>query len=560
MIALQLFAVLFLVGLNAFFAMTEFSLVAVRLSRVRQLVEKGDPRARVVEQLLGDLGRVVSGVQVGITLASLMLGYLGEVTLSGVLTPLLVAIPRPWAAVTAHSVAFVLAFGLLTVLQVVLGELVPKSLSLARAERVALLVARPFHWFLNTFRWAIDLLDGVADKIVGWLGVVSAQSHTLVRSAEELQVMVQQARDRGLFPAYEAKFIQSAMELGQIQVREVMVPRPDVHALPIDATLEETMRVFATTQRSRLPVYEGTLDHILGFVHIKDMIWILLERGHHEGHSSAHEFSLRNHLHPTLIVPETKPASELLVEFRARRTELAMVVDEFGSILGLVTLEDILEQTVGEIHDEFDVVERPMFLPDGGMIFDGAANVRDLETQYNIALPEDDSYETIGGFVLSQLGFIPRGGESFEANGYRFTVMEMERRRISRVKIKPLRSTTTVVPPRESPSEPAQLTLEQAPAEPMPAEPAPAEPAPAEPSPEIEVTEHPRAARRRSAPRQVRNRGTAASPDSEPAATPDVERESSAQPQPETETAEAQRVEPHTAPRGRTNSKRRRKG
>lgn len=502
MIALQLFAVFFLVGLNAFFAMTEFSLVAVRFSRVRQLVEKGDPRAKVVEQLLSDLGRVVSGVQVGITLASLMLGYLGEVTLSGILTPLLRAIPRPWAAVTAHGVGFVLAFGMLTVLQVVLGELVPKTLSLARAERVALLIARPFSWFLKTFRWAIDLLDGVADKIVGWLGVFSAQSHTLVRSAEELQVMVQQARDRGLFPAHEAKFIQSAMELGQIQVREVMVPRPDVHALPAEATLDETMAAFATTQRSRLPVYEGTLDHILGFVHIKDMIWILLDWARRaEEHAAPPDFSLRSLLHAALIVPETKSASELLVEFRARRTELAMVVNEFGSILGLITLEDILEQTVGEIHDEFDVVERPMFLPDGGMIFDGATNVRDLESQYNIALPEDNSYETIGGFVLSQLGFIPRGGESFEASGYHFTVMEMERRRVSRVKIKPLRSATTSVPPREpSPEiarEPAPQTAQVAP-----------EVAPREPAPEMALVEPSRAAERRSTNEPARLRKT----------------------------------------------------
>ena len=278
MIALQLFAVLVLVGLNAFFAATEFSLVAVRSSRVRQLVEQGDPRAKIVESLLSDLGRVVSGVQVGITLASLMLGYLGEVTLATVLTPLVREIPPKWAIVAAHTAAFVLAFGLLTVLQVVMGELVPKSLSLARAERVALIIARPFRWFLNTFRWAIDLLDGFADKFVGWLGVASAQSHTLVRSAEELQVMMQQARDRGLFPAHEARLIENSMELGQIQVREIMIPRPDLHALPVDATLEETMRIFASTQRSRLPVYEGTLDHILGFVHIKDMIWILLER------------------------------------------------------------------------------------------------------------------------------------------------------------------------------------------------------------------------------------------------------------------------------------------
>jgi putative hemolysin len=439
MVALHLFAVLALVGVNAFFAAAEFSLVAVRQSRVRQLVEKGDARAKIVEGLLSDLSRVVSGVQVGITLASLSLGYLGEITLAGILSPLVEAIPRPWAALVAHGVALVVAFGLLTVLQVVLGELVPKSLSLARAERVALIIARPFHWFLNTFRWAIDLLDGFAEKIVGALGIVSPHSHTLVRSTEELQVMIQQAQDRGLLPAAEVKFIQAAMELHQVQVREVMVPRPDVHALPAEASVEDTMRMFATTQRSRIPVYEGTLDHLLGFVHIKDMIWVLLDRARRgEEHLPAMEFQLRSMLRDVLIVPETKPVSELLVEFRSRRTGLAMVVDEFGSILGLATLEDILEQMVGEIHDEFDVVEHPLLLPDGGMIFDAAINVRDLETQYNIILPDDPSYETIGGFVLNRLGFIPRGGESFEADGFRFTVMEMEHRRVSRVKIKSL--------------------------------------------------------------------------------------------------------------------------
>jgi len=350
-------------------------------------------------------------------------------------------------------------FGLLTILQVIFGELVPKSLSLARAERVALIIARPFNWFLNTFRWAIDLLDGIAEKIVGAMGVIAPHSHTLVRSLEELQVMAQQAHDRGLLPAAEVRFIQNAIELGQVQVREVMVPRPDVHALPADASLEETMSMFATTQRSRLPVYEGTLDHILGFVHIKDLIWVLLDRARRaDEHLASAPFRLRTFLREVLIVPETKSASELLTEFRSRRTALALVVDEFGSILGLVTFEDILEQMVGQIHDEFDVVERPLVLPDGSMIFDGSFKARDLETQYGISLPDEVSFETVGGFVLSRLGFIPRGGESLEANGLRFTVMEMDRRRISRVKIKPLAPrlevaaspTEAIAPPADS--------------------------------------------------------------------------------------------------------------
>ena len=437
MTAIQIFGIFLLIGANAFFAASEFSLVAVRLSRIRQLVQQGDPRAKVVESLLGDLGRVVSGVQVGMTIASLSLGYLGEVTLVSILQPFVNEMTPRWATIAEHSAAVVIVFGLLTILQVVFGELVPKALSLAGAERVALLIARPFYWFVHTFRWAIDFLDGFSDKVVGALGVLSPQSHTLVRSIEELQVMIQQVRDLGLLPTSEAKFVQNALELRQVQVREIMVPRPDIHALPSDASMEETMQMFATTQRSRIPVYEGSLDHILGFVHLKDVMWALLDRSRAHDSEPA-SFRLTNFVRDVAIVPETKPASELLRELLARRVGLAMVVDEFGSILGLATLEDILEQLIGEIHDEFDVVERPLSLPDGSMIFHGAVNVRDLEMQYNIAVPEDASYSTIAGYALARLGFIPRGGESFEEGGYRYTVMEMDRRRVSRVKIKRL--------------------------------------------------------------------------------------------------------------------------
>ncbi len=444
MTAIQIFGMFLLIAANAFFSAAEFSLVAVRLSRIRQLVQQGDPRAKVVESLLSDLGRVVSGVQVGLTIASLSLGYLGEVTLVSILQPFVNEMTPRWATIVEHGAAIVIVFGLLTILQVVFGELVPKALSLARAERVALLIARPFYWFVHTFRWAIDLLDGFSEKVVGALGILSPQSHTLIRSIEELQVMIQQVRDLGLLPASEAKFIQNAMELSQVQVRDIMVPRPDIHALPSDASIDDTMQMFATTQRSRIPVYEGTLDHVLGFVHLKDVMWALLDRSRaHDGELAP--FRLTNFLREVVIAPETKPASELLRELLARRTGLAMIVDEFGSILGLATLEDIVEQMIGEIHDEFDVVERPMLLPDGSMIFEGATTVRDLEVQYSIVVPEDAAYSTVAGFVLARLGFIPRGGESFEEGGYRFTVMEMDRKRVSRVKIKGLK------PPETSP-------------------------------------------------------------------------------------------------------------
>ncbi|MGC1482481.1 MAG: hemolysin family protein, partial [Candidatus Acidiferrum sp.] len=270
---------------------------------------------------------------------------------------------------------------------------------------------------------------------------------------EELQIQIQQARERGLLAPGEEKFIVSAIELGQVQVREIMVPRPDMHTLPVEAALDEVMRIFATSQRSRIPVYRGSGDHILGFVHIKDMLWILLDRERRmEENLPPPPFDLRRVLREVLIVPETKPASELLQELRMRHIGMAMVVDEFGSILGLATLEDILEQVVGEIHDEFDVVERPLTLADGAVIFDAALNVRDLDAQYNITLPEDPAYATVGGFVLDQLGFIPRGGESFEYGQYRFTVVEMDGRRVARVKIQRVRPSNEEKAAETSPS------------------------------------------------------------------------------------------------------------
>jgi putative hemolysin len=444
LIGLRLLGLFALVAVNGFFAAVEFSLVAVRHSRVRQLVDEGGVRAKIVLDLIGKLDRVVSGVQVGITLTSLGLGALGESTLASALSPLVANIPGKHTIALVHAVSLLVAFLSLTTLHVVLGELVPKSMSLQRAERVALLVSPPFQWYLEVFRPAISLLDGASRWILSGLGFSGRSSHTQIHSAEELQIQIQQARERGLVGLEEEKFILGAIELDRMQVRELMVPRPDVHFVAAEATLDDVMRVFVTTQRSRLPVFEGTGEQVLGYIHIKDIVWVLLdrERRAEEGWTAA-EFTVRSLLHEIAIVPESKPVSELLLELRTSHGWMAMVVDEFGTILGLLTLEDILEQLVGEIHDEFDVVERPVIVgqgADAAMIFDASLGLRDLESQYSIVLPEDRSYATVGGFVLARLGFIPRGGEGFDFDGHRFTVVEMDRRRVARVKIQRLKT------------------------------------------------------------------------------------------------------------------------
>jgi putative hemolysin len=447
MFVVWLITVLFLVALNGFFVAAEFALVAVRLSRIRQLIQKGNSNAVVVKELIDDLDRVLSGVQVGITLASLALGYVGESTLVRLFLPLFWWLPGPSAQITAHATAIVLGFSIITFLHVVLGELVPKSLSLQRSERIALLLARPLLVFLNVFRWPIRVLDRSSQLFVRLFGVAQPQTHSVAHSPEELQIQIQQARERGLLAPSEEKVILSAIELGEIQVREIMVPRPDMHLLPVEASLDEALRAFATTQRSRIPVYRGTVDHILGLVHIKDILWVLQNRERRAAEGlSQQAFDLRRVLREILIVPETKPATELLSELRTRHTGMAVVVDEFGSVLGLVTLEDILEQIVGEIHDEFDVVEKPLTLADGAVIFDAALNVRDLEAQYGIAIPEDPAYATVGGFVLDQLGFIPSGGESFVHGDLRFTVVEMDGKRVARVKMERVSATPGKTP------------------------------------------------------------------------------------------------------------------
>lgn len=436
MILFNITIVLLLVAANAFFVASEFSLVAVRPSRIQQLREAGNPRAVTVQNLLKDLDRILSGVQLGITLASLALGWLGELTLASVLEPVLHSLGLPWATAIAHSVAVTIAFLTIITLHVVLGELVPKSMALQRAEKVALVIARPMAVFLVTFGPLIRLFDGGSNLLLRAMGFRATVGHAVIRSAEELQVLLGQVREHGVLERKQAQMLEGALELGGVEVRQVMVPRASMVGLAANASLEESLEVVRQHRRSRYPVYENSPDQVVGVLHRKDLFHYLSERlRRSEKGLSEPPFDLRQFVREAFFVPETKPLADLLEDFRRHRVRIAIVVDEYGSVQGLVTLADILETIVGEVRDEYEAPPPAQMITAGGMVVDARTSLLDLDHQHQIELPAGPGFETLAGFVVNRLGFIPHGGESFLYEGLRFTVLEMDGKRVARVKI-----------------------------------------------------------------------------------------------------------------------------
>jgi putative hemolysin len=326
---------------------------------------------------------------------------------------------------------------------VILGELVPKSLALERAERVALAVAGPMDVFMTLSHPFLGLMNRSANLVLRGFGS-RLRPEGSAHSPDELKLIVTASRRLGLLPAEEEEMIHHALELENITVREIMVPRHNIFSLPADLPLEEAMAKVVEEQHSRVPVYDPQKgrENIIGLLYSKD-----LSRVMHMRLSAGIPFAqkasglkVRNLMREVLFVPESKPVGDLLVEFQQRKRHLAVVVDEFGSTSGLVTVEDVLEQLVGELEDEFDVAQRPASLASGAVVLDGSANVRDLEVHYEIVLPRDEGFETLGGFVMARLGKIPGGGEAFDYDNRRYTVLQMEGRRIARVKIESLPS------------------------------------------------------------------------------------------------------------------------
>jgi CBS domain containing-hemolysin-like protein len=390
-----------------------------------------------VQRIQLRLDEFLPAVQFGVTVASLGLGWAGEGTLAAILYPWIAKVPH--AAVYAHGIAAALAFVSITYLLVILGELVPKSLALDRAERVALAVAGPMEAFMALSRPVLGLMNKSANLVLRGFGSRLRRDGG-AHSAEELKLMVTASRRLGLVPEAEEEMIHHALELGNLTVREIMVPRNSIFSLSADLPLEEAMGRVVEEQHSRVPVFDPQKgkENIIGLLYSKDLSRVMHARlvsGQPFG-QKASGLKVRHIMREVLFVPETKPVADLLVEFQRRKRHLAVVVDEFGSTSGLVTVEDVLEQLVGELEDEFDLVQRPVAsLASGAVVLEGSVNVRDLETQYDIMLPRDEGFETLAGFALAQLGKIPNSGATFEYDGRRYTVLHMEGYRVARVKI-----------------------------------------------------------------------------------------------------------------------------
>jgi|SRR6185437_2450042 len=435
---IRLFVLLLILATNGFFAAAEVALVSVRQSRLRELAEQGQAGAQSALNLLANPGRLLSVTQVGVTLASLGLGWAGEDTLyqllRSILDPLSIHAPVP----VLHGVAFAIAFLIISYAHVIIGEVVPKNLAIEKADRVAVLVAPVLLVFYRLSQPFVVVIERTSALILRVLGLATGHArggHT----PEELKYIIQSSRHEGHLQQFEQDVIQRVIELSDYSAREIMTPRHNIVSLSVDADLEQVLSVMAEHKFTRVPVYEDRPEQIIGIVHFKDLIRVWDERRFaHERRRAARPFRLRRFVRKPLVVPETKPLNQLIDEFRDNHTHMALVVDEFGTVAGLVTLGDVLEQVFGDMGDEHDVVRPVISSQDRVLQLEGSTTIRDLETRYNLVLPGEAGFETLAGFLLFQFGYIPKVKDSIEYGGRRFVITGMDRNRIANVLIEKL--------------------------------------------------------------------------------------------------------------------------
>ncbi|MGI4757546.1 MAG: hemolysin family protein [Janthinobacterium lividum] len=459
----RLMTVAVLILATAFFVAAEFAIVSVRETRLEQLLKQGKPGSTTALRLKREIDDFLAANQLGVTLCSLALGWLGEGAVAQILLDLfhrlhlLGSSPfmQQHGSALAHVIAVILAFTVITYLEVLLGEQVPKSLALQRGERIALAVAAPMDVFIRLTSLPVKVLKGSTALVLRLFRVPLRSEEGDVHSPEELKLVATATRRNGLLPAFQEQMIHRAIDLNHVTVREIMTPRGRIFALPADMPVELASARIVEEQHSRIPVYDPTLgtDHILGVVYSKDVSRLMHFRRDGRLPAALREPSvqLRNVVRDILVVPETKLAVDLLQEFQERRRQIAIVVDEFGSTVGLVTAEDALEQLVGELQDEFDVSTRLLKPADGmgSVDLDGTVTLRDLTTQLQWHFPREPGVETLAGFLLTQLGHLPKPGESVVYGSRSFTALELSGRRISRVRVAPVQQSIATQPSEE---------------------------------------------------------------------------------------------------------------
>jgi putative hemolysin len=416
-ILFELVAVGVLILLNAFFVAAEYGLVTARRTRIVELQHQGDRRARDVLRITSDPPRFIAAMQLGVTLTSLGIGALGEVALS-----------RLFDKVIATVLAVVLAYLVLTFLHVVIGELVPKGIALGHSEGTALFVSAPVRFFFIVMRPVVWFLEGSTEVVLRWLGLKPPGADDDVLSEAELRMLVSQSTEHGEIEQQEQEMLYKVFDFADKEAKDVMVPRPEVVALSIDLPPEQCLEAVMDSPYTRYPVYRESLDNVVGILHVRDLFRALRDRG-------MHEVKVEDIIRPAHIVPETKDLAALLAEFRRANQHMAIVVDEYGDMEGIVTLEDLLEEIVGDIEDEFDLPDESVEqIDEDTVIIDGTFPIDDFNERFSTAMPDED-YHTMAGFVFGLLGRQPEAGDTITHDGMRFDVLEIEGSRILKLAV-----------------------------------------------------------------------------------------------------------------------------
>jgi CBS domain containing-hemolysin-like protein len=419
-----LVSVVVLVLANAFFVAAEFALVGARKTRLDEMSLAGDRKATLARRAVQSLDRSISATQLGITLSSLGLGWIGEPALAGLIEGGFGFLPAALQPVAVHTIAVTVAFSLIAILHIVLGELMPKALALLYPEDVSRWVAFPLLGFSWVMTGPIKILNGSANGLLKLFGVRPVGEHHRVHSPDEIRMLVEQSQESGQLGTQDARLLEGVFEFTEKTAQDVMTPRTEIVALESSLTVEQAADIVAEAQRSRYPVHVDSLDEIVGVVHAKDILGAL---------RATPTASVGSIVRTPLLVPSTREVEDVLTDMKRLKVHMAIVLDEYGGTAGLVTMEDLLEEIVGPIFDEYDAAERPA-PAEGKPLIDGSLPISQFNAAHDAAI-DDTDYTTIGGYLFGQLGRLPQVGDRITTDGMTFEIVEMEARRVKAIRL-----------------------------------------------------------------------------------------------------------------------------